>query len=43
MSLVAVPRGKGLSWIEAVFSKTLLIFHGAIVLSIIVVMSIGLR
>lgn len=43
MSVADVPRDKGLSWIEAVFSKTLLIFHGTIVLSIIIVMSIGLR
>lgn len=43
MNVASLPQDKGLSWIEAVFSKTLLIFHGTIVFSIVIVMSIGLR
>lgn len=43
MSTAQVPRAKGLSWLEAMFSKTLIIFHGTIVFAIVVIMLIGLR
>lgn len=42
MSTANVPRTKGLSWIETVFSKTLIVFHGTIVFAIIVIMFVGL-
>lgn len=43
MSTASVPRSKGLSWIEAVFSKTLIVFHGTIVFAILIIMFVGLR
>ena len=43
MSTAQVPKGKGLSWPEATLSKTLIIFHGTIVVAIVVIMFLGLR
>lgn len=42
MSTANVPRSRGLSWIEAVFSITLTVFHGTIVVAIVIIMFIGL-
>jgi len=41
MSTAAVPRIRGLHWFDAVFSKTLLVFHGTIFVALVVIMTIG--
>lgn len=43
MSTASISRFKGLSWVESVFSKTQLVFHGTIVFTIVVIMFVGLR
>ena len=37
----AIVKGKAVTWVKAVFSKTLLIFHGVILVAITIVIIIG--
>lgn len=42
MSTAKITRGKGLKWIDSVFSLTLILFHGALIVAIVLVMFLGL-